>query len=129
MYQSTDLLEAAKSIRPFLSQLLDHSAQEVDSQLATLIARNHAGESVDDAITNLLVAHAKTRHWMKEFLQKSSTRNAQSFESLPGLPSEISAPKYICPVGDDFIWYRLDVSDSIPYCPTHQVQLTLAEET
>lgn len=124
MYESQDLLEAVKTIRPFLSQLLDQEAQAVDSQLAALIARNQAGESVDHLITELLTQYQDTRKWMKQFLQKRSNRD---FCPLPGLPSEISAPKYTCPVGDDYTWYRLDISDPIPLCPTHQVQLTYSE--
>ncbi|NEZ55823.1 tyrosine-protein kinase family protein [Adonisia turfae] len=34
----------------------------------------------------------------------------------------VSAPKYICPEGD-YTWYRFDISDPIPTCPTHHCSL------
>ena len=33
------------------------------------------------------------------------------------------APRYVCPVGADYTWYRLNVGVAVPVCPTHHVHL------
>ncbi len=121
MYDSRYLLEAAKSIRPFLEELLDSEAYAVDAQLANLIARYNMGESVDDLIIQLLHSYDETREWIEQFFEDSPKR----FSSLPGDPTVPSAPKYDCPLGKDYTWYRFDSSEPIPICPTHKIKLQL----
>ncbi|PSN14178.1 hypothetical protein C7293_12765 [filamentous cyanobacterium CCT1] len=126
MYQSDELLEAAKTIRPFLPDLLGQNAEEMDHQLAELITRCQAGEPQENQIAALLAHEAPTREWMAEFLSTDQAlKGTRGWERLPGI-SAPGAPKYACPKGD-YIWYRLDVSDLIPSCPTHKIPLELAE--
>lgn len=129
MYPSDDLLEAAKSIRPFLSKLLEENAEEMDRHLAELIARCQAGEHQENQIAELLASRDATRKWMAEFLKNDGRQEAiRNYSPLPGAVGSVGAPKYICPEGD-YIWYRLDSSDPIPLCPTHQILLVLAESS
>ena len=130
MYPSEDILEAAKSIRPFLPGLLNHQAQEVDNQLADLINRHNAGEPLENKIAELLATHDPTREWMRQFLDSKHPANVTKglgFNPLPGI-SAPGAPKYVCPQGD-YIWPQIDISDPIPPCPTHNIPLVLSEDS
>ncbi|MBW4661059.1 MAG: hypothetical protein KME15_20480 [Drouetiella hepatica Uher 2000/2452] len=128
MYPSEDILEAARSIRPFLAEQLEaEAAARVDLQLADLLARANAGETVDNLILELLAETDSTREWMFAFLQKqalpeSTRESTKGFNPLPGQGSAIAAPKYVCPEGD-YIWYRPRVGVEPPLCPTHNVPL------
>ena len=118
----TKLLEAAKTIRPFLPQLLDDQAQEMDQQLADLIIRCQAGEPLENQITSLLAGHNSTRKWMREYLDTDASQTrSRGYNPLPGIP-KIDAPRYVCPEGD-YIWHHIDSSDPIPECPTHNCPL------
>lgn len=124
----SNLLEAAKSIRPFLPQLLNEQAQEVDQQLADLILRCQAGELLENQITSLLASHDATRQWMREFLDSDAAlTRSKGFNPLPGIPN-IDAPRYVCPEGD-YIWHHIDSSDPIPICPTHHCSLRRGESS
>jgi hypothetical protein len=128
MYPSDDLLEAAKTIRPFLPKLLGENAEEMDRHLAELIARCQAGEHQENQIAELLASQDAAREWMAEFLKSDGRQETtRSYAPLPGIGS-VRAPKYICPEGD-YIWYRLYSSDPIPRCPTHQIPLVPAENS
>ena len=121
MYSSAELLVAAKTIRPFLPDLLDQdTAEDMDRQLAALITGCQAGQPQENKIADLLSREAPTREWMARFLATDLTV-VRGWERLPGI-SAPGAPKYICPEGD-YIWYRLDSSEPIPVCPTHKILL------
>lgn len=126
-----EILEAARSIRPFLSQLLDpQDAQSVDSQVAALLARAKAGETVDLQLADVLAERDATRQWMREFLEsdrESLLRAEKSYQPLPGNPSPIPGlVKYVCPEGD-FVWYLSREGEEIPKCPTHDIPLERVE--
>jgi hypothetical protein len=128
MYQPADILEAAKTIRPFLPELLEQNATEMDRQLALLIARCQADERQENQIAELLASQDATREWMAAFLDADSLREAtRGFNPLPGFAA-LGASKYVCPEGD-YIWHHLDISDPIPLCPTHQLPLVPAENS
>jgi hypothetical protein len=129
-YTTEKLIEAAKSIRPFLERLVGSEAAALDTKLAILIARYKTGEAVDDAVTELLIQHDNTREWVRQFFEQDTTQGlTRSYEPLPGIISSTTPPKYVCPVGDDYIWYRYDVSEPVKRCPTHDVTLTLVQDT
>ncbi|MEM0979124.1 MAG: hypothetical protein AAGH78_02515 [Cyanobacteria bacterium P01_H01_bin.58] len=118
----SNLLEAAKSIRPFLPQLLNEQAQKVDQQLADFIIRYQEGEQVENQIISLLASYDATRQWMREFLGvDAALARSKGYSPLPGIP-KIDAPRYACPEGD-YIWHHIDSSDPIPTCPTHNCPL------
>lgn len=111
-----EVLECARSLRPFLPEMLGVEAVTVDRQLADLLAQAKAGESVDTKILELLKSHPKTRNWAAEFLAPKQI--PKGFERLPGSNDAIAAQKYVCPEGD-YVWYRRSVGVLIPTCPTH----------
>lgn len=74
MTQTTDLLDAARSIRPYLSELVGEAkATTIDQKLASLLEHNtleHNNErSTKLKIIKLLNAERATSEWMEGFLQ------------------------------------------------------------
>jgi hypothetical protein len=124
MYESTDILEAARSIRPYLSELLTAAQAEViDQQLADLLAQANTRQPIDNLILELLAAPDATREWLSRFLQdKQQPEHLRSFSPLPGHGSIVNAAKFVCPQGD-YTWYRPRVGIEPPFCPTHNLPL------
>lgn len=119
------ILESARSIRPYLPELTGVGADCVDRQLAELLAKANAGESVHIEILDLLKSDPATRAWTAEFLSPQPV--SKGFVRLPGNSGAVAAQKYACPQGD-YIWYRRSVSIPIPVCPTHHELVLLEEE-
>jgi len=120
-FDPEDVLECARSIRPFLPDLLGSEAENFDRQLADLLALSKTRTPVNTKILELLTSHPKTRQWAAEFLASQPTSkgaNSRGYERLPGSSDAVSAPKYACPQGD-YVWYRRSVGIPIPVCPTH----------
>jgi hypothetical protein len=115
-FDSEDVLECARSIRPYLPELAGAEAETIDRQLADLLAQAKAGESVDAQILELLTSRPKTRNWAAEFLAPKQV--SKGFEQLPGSSDAVSAPKFVCPQGD-YVWYQRSIGIPIPVCPSH----------
>jgi hypothetical protein len=125
MYESADILEAARSIRPYLGDLLGgvESAAAIDQQLADLLAQANNGQSVDNLILELLAAQEPTREWLSGFLQdKQQPEHQRTWSPLSGQPAIVNTTKFICPQGD-YTWYRPRVGIEPPLCPTHNQPL------
>ena len=128
-----DVLECARSIRPELEELPVLEAERVDRQLADLLAQANKGQQVDAQILNLLKQDEETYYWMAEFL--SEPPESRGFQRLPGMayqppPGDRAvgqAHKYVCPLGNDYTWYRRG-GEPIRTCPTHHVELVLVEQ-
>ncbi len=125
MFKPEEVLEGARSIRPYLTQLLGLDAEKVDKELAALLAQAKSGQKVDDRILELLKSYKATRDWMAEFL--SPQQISKGYQRLAGSSQATPMPKYVCPEGDDYDWYLHAVGDAIPTCPTHGVQLVPAQ--
>ncbi|MDZ8263545.1 hypothetical protein [Nostoc sp. ChiQUE01b] len=125
-FKPEGVLDCARSIRPFLQELLGDDAVQVDGQLAELLAQAKAGQQVHEQILELLKSYPNTYNWIVEFLSEKQV--SKGFEKLAGQAQAISAQKYICPQGDDYIWYRRVIGATIPICPTHSVLLIAADQ-
>jgi hypothetical protein len=127
MYDSDDILDAARSIRPYLSELPGITdAEAIDQQLAELLAQDGSERSPDNEILALLASQEVMREWTLRFLQdKQQPEHLRNFSPLPGQPSIVSAAKFVCPMGD-YVWYRPRVGVEPPRCPTHHVELESA---
>lgn len=110
------ILDCARSIRPYLPELVGTEAETVDRQLADLLAQARVGDSVDAEILALLKRIPNTRNWAAEFL--APEQFSKGFERLPGSSGAISAQKFVCPYGD-YVWYRRSAGIPVPTCPTH----------
>ena len=127
-YSPEQILEAARSIRPYLAQLLNsEEAPKMDEQLAELLTQvPQESTSVSQQIIKLLSSQETTREWVKKFLEDKlipeiekayqPALNPQPFSPISGLV------KYACPHGD-CDWYQRQVGEPIPTCPTHKVTL------
>jgi hypothetical protein len=116
------LIEGARAIRPYLTELLGDRAEAVDAQLAELLNKSAAGGKTDNLILDVLVQDDKTRKWLDEFLDRGTPAAERSYSPLPGQPTPVMAQRYECPQGD-YVWYRRTVADKTPRCPTHNVPL------
>lgn len=124
MYEPADILDAARSIRPYLSELVgEPAATTLDQRLADLLTQPDADLPIDNRILELLAAQDATRDWLAGFLQDKQQPDAlRTWKPLPGNLSLVSAPKFVCPEGD-YVWHRPRVGVEPPLCPTHQIPL------
>lgn len=127
MFTNDQVLEAARSLRPILSRLLDAEvAQQVDQQLAALLNHPDLDEaSQADGIQEILDSYPATKTWLDDFLSDNSAI-PKNYSGLPGDPTLTPATKYVCPIGNDYTWYQED-NRPIPLCPTHLVSLVSAQ--
>lgn len=124
MTDNFSILETALAIRPHLSQLLGmEAAEQMRQELDQLLQQAQAGEFVEDSIWELLTDTRATRNWVTEFQQTNA--NQKGFNSLPGDPSEISAPEFKCPLCD-YTWSRDRIGRPTPLCPTDNIPLEFA---
>lgn len=116
MFEPEDVLEGARSIRPYLPELLGAEAAQFDRKVAHLLAQAKARKQVDKQLLELLKSNDSTRNWLAEFL--SPPLVSKGYQPLPGSGQMTSARKYICPEGD-YVWYQRSIGIPTPTCPTH----------
>lgn len=126
--EEEDVRQAARAIRPYLSELLknDHAAaSELDRRLAELLAEAQAGHSVKTDLLIALSDQQATREWTREFLKdKLPPQVYRSWRRPPGDPGQVPAQRWVCPQGD-YDWYPSFAGEQPPACPTHQLDLVL----
>jgi hypothetical protein len=130
------VLAAARAIRPYLGELVGaHASGGLDARLAALLNGTIDTETVGELRKLLEQADDTTDWFLSEVLadapryrppyQQPRYLRSRGMVSPAGDPtSPISAPRYSCPRGGDYVWYRPDIGTPIPLCPTHQVGLT-----
>jgi hypothetical protein len=126
LYTNTQVLEAARTIRPILTQLLEsEAAQAIDFQLAQRLNQTDLDKNNQvDYLLEILASHTETQAWWHDFLE-NNTAIQKAYSGLAGNPALQSATKYVCP-HNDYTWYRED-SGPIPLCPTHLIALIPAQ--
>lgn len=127
MHNPADILEAARQIRPHLTQLLDADlAQVCDRQLATLLNQSDlADQAKAEQLIAVVDSYPSPKTWLDQFLNQPIQKGVL-FQGLPGDPAPQSALLYVCPIGDDYSIYLEDTRD-VPLCPTHLVPLVPAQ--
>lgn len=122
MFNNAQVLEAARIVRPILSEKLDAtSAQEIDLKLSQLLNQSNLEEDTKtDRLLEVLDSQPQTKSWLDKFLQSDQTE--KSYSPPAGDPELVSTTKYICPIGNDYTLY-LENHREIPLCPTHLVRL------
>lgn len=125
--------EAARSVRPYLAELVGPAAAEIDGRLATLLAAAAAGADVEADLQELLESHEGTAVYLEAVLddppgfrppQVQISPARADYSGLPGESLPVAADRYVCPVLADYVWYRPSVGVPVPACPTHRVLLT-----
>ncbi|MGK7876930.1 MAG: hypothetical protein AB4426_27665 [Xenococcaceae cyanobacterium] len=128
MYPSENILEGARSIRPYLPKLLNSpEAEAIDHQLAELLMQAQQGQSnIDNKLLEVLTSTEPTREFTVKFLNLSPVERITYYYPIPGDPTPISGlVKYACTFGD-YVWYQRQKGQPIPNCPTHNVPLEKA---
>lgn len=125
---SEDYLEAARTIRSYLPNLLDsEQAESVDAQLADLL--NQSEQDVENQILEVLTSTEATRQWTVNFLNSETTTQFKGYQPIAGNPIQPIANiiKYKCPAPNcDFVYYPGQEGETIPLCPIHNCTLEKA---
>ncbi|MDN3024996.1 hypothetical protein [Streptomyces sp. S.PB5] len=126
------LLEAARCIRPYLSDLIGPQADSLDEDLATLLAAAHDGQDVAEPLRSLLSDYTATEAFLTQVLEDAPRYRPPQLHwaASRGGPQPLAgdigpilyAGSYACPQGD-YVWYRPEVGEPVPPCPTHGIAL------
>jgi hypothetical protein len=134
MYNSKDVLEAARVIRLYLPDLVGAEAEIVDRTLAKLLAKAESGEAIENQILALLAEHDATREWTQQFLIDKvpppvmRSYHPVAYDPLAGSVSRIDAKTFICSIADcQITWYQPKAGINPPPCPEHKIPLVLVE--
>jgi hypothetical protein len=127
-------LEAGRAIRPYLAELFPERPgihRDLDVRLAAALALTARDEeAAASEVGVLLRAHPETVHWTAKFAAHGVPEDAARRGHGPGgLGELVVAPRYACPVDDDYVWYRRSAGVLPPRCPTHDVRVRPAPRT
>jgi hypothetical protein len=130
-----DLFDAARTIRPYLAELVGAEAASYDEQIARLLAAAQAGADVDEELSAVLQRSAAIHAWIAKTLEDELHRPPDlqptrelgdeglfGYQGLSGTASPTAADKYCCPK-HDFAWWRRSVAQTPPPCTTHGIPL------
>jgi hypothetical protein len=121
-----DILEAARTIRSHLNDLISDEASLVDNELAFYLNEAQSGKPAANILLGIMCKRDATRLWAAAFLKEPlGLQSSRAYQPPPGDPVPVGAPKYVCPQGD-YAWYRISTGSPIPKCPTHNVVLVAA---
>ena len=127
------LLEAARTIRPYLAELVGAEAPRFDVEIAGLLDVAQSGQDVTSSLRSLLGSNETTAEWVAEVLEDPLGRppdfqplGTRGYTPLLGPGGPVHAGKYACP-GGDYVWYRPSAGVPVPRCPTpsHMLDLVL----
>ncbi|MFF3913984.1 hypothetical protein ACFYZB_10935 [Streptomyces sp. NPDC001852] len=130
------ILDAARAIRPYLPDLLSFApelATRIDDELARLLQKG-AGPDSADLVRGVLEGNPVTEVWVSQFLEfdvppefvPGGTRGSVTPGPAGDGETLRPGPKFVCPVGGDFVWWRRHVGQDVPRCATHGVILVKA---
>jgi hypothetical protein len=126
------LWEAARSVRPYLNELVGADAPDVDAALADLLNNAEHDADTEHRLRMVLEAHDDTTTFLEDVLDDvPAYRPPQVLSKLTrytdmvGDSQPVSADKFACQ-RSDYVWYLPEVGVPIPRCPTHQCLLNPA---
>ncbi len=77
--------------------------------------------------------HPGLNEWVEQLLEDPDLvppewreDGVRSFKPLTGNGKPITAPRYVCPIGEAYVWYQASVGEPVPSCPWCKNQLRLA---
>ena len=122
------LSDAARAMRPYLTQILGPAAPAVDERLSALLGAEYAGGDVDEALEEIL-SDPRLAGWVTYFLEHNEPPPSWStgMRTYMGPPFSSAMPiatVFDCPVGNDFTYYARTKGETIPPCRNHAVALS-----
>ncbi|WUS98882.1 hypothetical protein OHA46_20350 [Streptomyces sp. NBC_00708] len=114
------LLTTARTVRGYLTELLGPvEGARIDALLAGALARAAAGEDVGEEVAAVLGQRPDVLSLATSILADPDHRPPQVRAAwLSGDGEPVDAHRFVCAEGD-YIWYRLDIGQRAPRCPTH----------
>jgi hypothetical protein len=127
MYDTEEILDGARAIRPHLETLIGEEANRVDCELSELLAEAQVGQRVTTHVLHVLARHEVTRKWLADYVkekkdQQDEANRLKSFDLLVGNHTPLPLPLFRCPQGD-YDWPRPAVGIPVPECPNHHIPL------
>ncbi|MGG6294924.1 hypothetical protein ACQ4M4_10900 [Leptolyngbya sp. AN02str] len=123
-FDNDQILAASRTIRPLLPKLIPALADQIDLQLSQLLNQTDLDETTQvNRLLEILDAHPETKSWLDQFLEIPA--GERGYSRPPGDSPLAAATPYICPIGNDYTWYR-EANEDIPLCPDHLVPLVPA---
>jgi hypothetical protein len=126
---------AARAVRWFLPELIGADAKKIDAEIAALLAEGSGRDDVQRHLREVLERSEETSVFLEEVLgdtpefrpptARPRTMKDAAYKGLPGR-SGVRAPKFRCPVGNDYDWWQLAGEDPVPVCSTHGCVLVRA---
>ncbi len=134
MYDSDDVIYAARKLQPHLRDMLGMSTStNIERDIGSLLERADGGEKVDNLILERLTQEDPIREWLKTALAVDNSRelikglgNSLPMEgsTLPGNVNSIPTLDYVCPrKGCHFRWHLRVIGKPVPLCPVHKIKL------
>ena len=131
-YSSDQISDAAKAIRPYISDLLDPPrAQQLEQQMDRLLPDLPLAQGNHPQFLKILSDYEAIREWIRLYLEEQYPaeeilKTLRVYYPLPGLKHSVESPRYICPVENCHQdWYRHSREETIPQCPIHDLQLVI----
>jgi hypothetical protein len=126
------LIDAARTIRRYLGDLVGPRAGDFDTQIAAHLQRYLDGAEAAGEMRNLLLSDEATGEWLAEFLDDPAHLPPEfqpvrsgGFRPLPGGGNPQPPPKWACPVDGNYVVYQHSSQDPIERCPEHHIDLVL----
>jgi hypothetical protein len=129
------VVDVARSIRPYLLALVGDEAARYDRRLVILLREASAGTDVTGKILAILMESPAMHNWAASMLaderhlppdlqvarERSSAAANRGYSALPRPYGGdiLDARKYVCPVDGNFAWWRISAGQPIPACPDH----------
>jgi hypothetical protein len=132
------VLEAARAIRPYLTDLVDSpdAAADLDQQLADELGQVSDSSASARRLRLLLEQQEDTAWFLGRVLADAPDHRPPYLQpgyltrggiaSLLGDAMPIAAVRYNCPACGNYVWYRPDQGTPVPHCPTDDTLLTRA---
>lgn len=126
--QDVGVWAAARAIRVYLPDLIGAiEAQQMDTALAGILNADPADPDATQQLRVLLESTEATAAFLDGVLAdrpqyrplRVRVGGVRGYTGPPGNPDPAFPDRYICPVNNDFVWYRNPPNATIPPCPSH----------